>query len=151
MHNFVLMSDGGSRGNPGPAATGYVIYPNYQKIFYPEEIEKLTQNIPPVIQGGQYLGETTNNQAEWKALIQGLQEIEKNYGYDCEVQAFLDSELVVRQISGQYKVKNLDLKPLHEQLKELAKKFKFVSFSHVLRQYNKQADKMVNQILDERK
>ncbi len=126
-----IYSDGGARGNPGPAAIGVVIYDDAKKI-----LKRISQSIGP----------TTNNQAEYKALIVGLQEAAK-FGAS-ELVCFLDSELVVRQATGQYKVKEPGLKDLVMQVLRLIKQFEKVEFVHVPREKNKLADKLVNQALD---
>lgn len=129
---LVIFADGGSRGNPGPSATGFVIYDSEKS-----EIEK----------GGEYLGVTTNNQAEYLAVKQALIAAQK---YEPSVIEFnLDSQLVVNQMNGTYKVRNKDLWPVHESIKELMSQFEKVSFSHVKREFNKEADAMANQVLDE--
>lgn len=127
-----LYADGGSRGNPGPSASGYVIY-------------DMDDNV--VIKSGIYLGITTNNQAEYLALKAGLEEVIK---LQTEVvHVYLDSMLVINQMKGVFKVKNRDLWPIHESIKELTKRFKRINFTHVPREMNKQADAMVNETLDE--
>ncbi|MDB5186470.1 MAG: Ribonuclease [Candidatus Saccharibacteria bacterium] len=126
-----LFADGGSRGNPGPSASGYVIL-------------DMEDNL--VKKSGIYLGITTNNQAEYQALKFGLEDALKN-GVR-EVQVFMDSMLVVNQMKGIFKVKNRDLWPIHEAIKELVQQFKQVSFTHVPREFNKLADAEVNEALD---
>lgn len=131
---YTLYADGGSRGNPGPSASGFVIY-NPDGLI--------------VVESGEYLGVTTNNQAEYQALKFGLDEAQKR-GIR-EIDVFLDSMLVVNQMNGTFKVKNRDLWPIYESVKELVKNFKQVSFTHVPRELNKHADGLVNQTLDARK
>ncbi len=127
---FILHTDGGSRGNPGPAATGYLLY----------EDGKLVDS------SGDYLGTATNNFAEYTALISGLKMALK---HDIqELTCKLDSELVVNQLNGKYKVKHEAIKPLHAQVKELAVKFPKITFTHVLRSENREADRIVNEVLD---
>ncbi len=126
-----LFADGGSRGNPGPSASGFVLLDMNDHVF----VEK-----------GEYLGITTNNQAEYQALKFGLEEAHR-LGVQ-EVNVFLDSLLVVNQMKGIFKVKNRDLYPIHEAIKELCTQFKRVSFTHVPRELNKLADAMVNETLD---
>lgn len=126
-----LFADGGSRGNPGPSATGYVILDTDDQILQ---------------QSGEYLGITTNNQAEYQAVKLGL---EKAHSLGCRhVDVYLDSLLVVNQMKGIFKVKNRDLWPIHEAIKELAKGFSKVTFTHVPREFNKLADAEVNKVLD---
>ncbi len=129
MH-ATLFTDGGSRGNPGAAGIGYV----------------LTPDTGAQILHGEYIGETTNNQAEYQALVAGLK---RAHGAGVtELDCFLDSLLVVMQVQGKYRVKNEELKPLVLEVKELAKKFTKISFAHVRREKNALADKLVNEALD---
>lgn len=131
---ITLYSDGGSRGNPGPSAAGFVLMNSKGQVIH---------------EGGLYLGITTNNQAEYHGLRIGLEkalEI-KAKTVDCRV----DSLLVVNQMNGTYNIKNRELWPLHERIKELVDKFDKVTFSHVKRQYNQLADGMVNKILNAHK
>ncbi|MCA9332362.1 reverse transcriptase-like protein [Candidatus Saccharibacteria bacterium] len=126
-----LFADGGSRGNPGPSASGFVL---------------LDLNDEIITKRGEYIGITTNNQAEYQALKFGLEEAKK-LGVQ-EVDVYLDSLLVVNQMIGKFKVKNRDLWPVYEAIKELCKQFKKVTFTHVPREMNKIADGMVNETLD---
>lgn len=126
-----MFADGGSRGNPGPSASGFVLLDMNDKLLF---------------EGGLYLGITTNNQAEYHAVRLGLEEAHKRGAR--EVDVFLDSLLVVNQMNGIFKIKNRDLWPIHQAIKELVKGFKKVKFTHVPREFNKLADGMVNQILD---
>lgn len=131
IERVIIYSDGGSRGNPGPSASGFVI----------KDMSDHT-----LFEGGKYLGVTTNNQAEYQAVKLALEKaIEMGVRY---VQFRMDSLLVVNQLSGVYQIKNRDLWPIHAAIKELMAKFKEISFTHVLREYNKEADAMVNKILD---
>ena len=127
-----VFGDGGSRGNPGPSASGFVIL-------------DLEDNI--LVDKGVYLGVTTNNQAEYTALKLALEECIK---MDVKrVQVYMDSLLVVNQIKGIFKVRNRDLWPIHDAIKQLIPKFDEISFSHVPREFNKLADAAVNRALDE--
>src|SRR3989344_4888587 len=126
-----LYTDGGSRGNPGPSAIGYVILDTDDNI---------------IVKKSKYLGITTNNQAEYQGLKEGLELCIKMNVHD--VQVYMDSLLVVNQMKGVYKVKNRDLWPTYEAIKELLSHFKQVSFTHVPRELNKIADGMVNECLD---
>lgn len=126
-----IYTDGGARGNPGPAGIGVVLsYNGEEKIFK------------------EYIGETTNNQAEYKAVILGLEKC-KETGAE-EVDVFLDSELVQQQLCQKYKVKNKDLAPLFVKAWNLSLGFKKVKYTHVRRSDNKLADKLVNEAIDER-
>ena len=126
-----LYTDGGSRGNPGPSASGYVLLDMQDSV---------------IKKSGVYLGITTNNQAEYQALKFGLEEAGK-LGVR-EVDVYMDSLLVVNQLKGIFKVRNRDLWPIHEAIKELAKGFKKVTYTHVPRELNKLADAEVNEVLD---
>ena len=127
-----LFTDGGSRGNPGDSAAAFVIC-------------KLDDTV--VEKSGQYIGLATNNQAEYYGFIRGLERA-RDLGID-KVQLFSDSQLVVNQMKGLYKVKNQELAPLHQQARELADSFEEVSFTYVPRELNKIADGEVNRILDD--
>ena len=131
--NAVIYSDGGSRGNPGPSAAGFVI---------------MSKDGEVVCEGGAYLGTTTNNVAEYEAVYLGL---EKAQELDVKRIDFrLDSQLVANQMNGIYKVKNIDLRPIHDRILELTAQFDKVTFTHVRREYNQLADGVVNKILDYR-
>lgn len=126
-----LFADGGSRGNPGPAASGAVIF---------DESGILLREV------GTYLGVATNNVAEWTGLLTGL-EAALDLGVD-DIAVRLDSELVVKQITGVYRVKHEGLIPLHAKAKVLLRKFARVDVQHVRRKLNAAADAIVNQVLD---
>ncbi len=128
--HLTLHTDGGARGNPGPAAIGYV----------------LTHGSSVAAKHGETIGETTNNVAEYTALIQGLAQA-KTLGathVDCK----LDSLLVVEQLNRNYKVKDANLAKLFTQVWNLAQQFTKVTFSHIPREQNAAADALVNQALD---
>lgn len=127
----VLYADGGSRGNPGPAAYGAVLF---------------DANGETLREISDFLGVSTNNVAEWSGLIAGL-EAALELGVD-ELEVRLDSELVVRQLSGVYRVKQAHLIPLHAKAKSLLRRFSHSRVAHVRRALNKEADKLVNQVLD---
>lgn len=124
---LVIYTDGGARGNPGPAGIG---------VF-----------IKDVGEYKEYIGETTNNQAEYRAVILALEKA-KELGAE-ELEFFLDSELVVKQLNREYKVKNPDLAPLFLQIWNLNQGFKKVTFTHIRREQNKEADALVNKAIDE--
>lgn len=126
-----LFTDGGSRGNPGPSASGYVILDMEDNVLEDE---------------GLYLGVTTNNVAEYSGLKTGLEACRKMGVRQVEV--YMDSLLVVNQMKGIFKVKNRDLWPLHDSIVKLVPKFEEVSFSHVPREFNKLADAAVNRAMD---
>ena len=140
MDKLFTYTDGGSRGNPGHSAIAILITKGTN-----EDDEKGRI----IFQHGEYIGIGTNNQAEYKALIKALQESQKLSRGD--ILCTLDSELVVRQLIGEYKVKSSDLKPLYEEVKLLEKSFKSVSYRHVRREnpFIQKADSMVNNVLDE--
>lgn len=132
MLHIILYTDGGARGNPGPAGIGAVLYEKETK-------EKLAEI-------SEYLGETTNNVAEYMALkfaLQKAQELEAK-----KVDCFLDSELVVRQMNREYRVKDEKLQKLFVQIWNLAQQFQSVTFSHIRREKNKEADKLANEAMD---
>jgi len=131
MKKLIINTDGGARNNPGPAGIGVVFSDEKGKVL--QEYKK-------------YIGEATNNSAEYQALIFAL---EKASSYDArEIECRLDSELVVKQLKGEYKVKDADLKGLNATAQELMF-FKPVKFVHVRREMNKRADKLVNKAIDE--
>ena len=132
--SIVIYSDGGSRGNPGPSAAGYVVLNMQQEV---------------IAEGGEYLGITTNNQAEYQGVRLGLEKaIELGYK---KVDFKIDSMLVVNQMKGYYKIKNRELWPINERIRALMTKFDRVTFTHVNRQFNQLADGMVNKTLDAHK
>lgn len=132
IDHLIIYADGGSRGNPGPSAAGFVIFDSQEKMLF---------------EGGKYLGITTNNQAEYNAVKLALEKA-LEFGAT-EIDFRLDSLLVVNQLNGIYQVKNRDLWSVHTFIKSQQKKFKKVKFSHVRREFNKDADAMVNKVLDE--
>jgi ribonuclease HI len=127
-----IYTDAGARGNPGPAAIAVLVFRDGRLVK----------------QHGEYIGEVTNNQAEYRAIIKAL-ELAHSMGAK-ELELFTDSELVARQLKGTYKVKDAKLKPLHEKVKALEKGFEKVSYSSVPRGNLRiwLADKLVNKILD---
>lgn len=128
--SYKLFSDGGARGNPGPAAIGAVLYQD------DEELATVSE----------YIGETTNNQAEYRAILAGVElALEKGVK---ELECFLDSELIVEQLNQRYKVKDKELAKLFVKVWNLTLKFDKISFTHVRREGNKRADQLVNQALD---
>ena len=129
---FIINTDGGARGNPGPAGIGALICDEHGKT-----ITELKQ----------YIGIATNNVAEYKALLMALAEACKLGGKQLLIQ--MDSELIVRQMIGQYKIKEPTLKVLAQEALLLIKNFEKVDFKHVRREYNKHADKLVNEAIDQ--
>lgn len=127
-----IFTDGGSRGNPGPSATGYVI---------------MTKDEQVIADGGTYLGITTNNQAEYRAVTEAL--LAAKRFKPKRILFFLDSMLAVRQIKGEWKIKSEDLRPIHAEIVQRMKEFEQVEFTHVRRKYNTLADAEVNKVLDD--
>ena len=128
---IVIYTDGGARGNPGPAAIGVII--GGKKY-------------------GEYVGETTNNVAEYKAIIFALKKanqlLSKKKARETELEVYLDSELVALQLNGSYKIKEENLQKLFVEAWNLRLDFKKVTFHHIPREKNKGADKLVNEALD---
>jgi ribonuclease HI len=131
MSRVTVNVDGGARGNPGPAAIGIVLRNGDGSVL--EEV-------------GETIGEATNNVAEYRALLRGI-ELAAGHGAD-EVELIGDSELVVRQVEGRYKVKNAGMKELHEEVKRALRGFDSWSIRHVRRAENADADRLVNEALD---
>lgn len=128
---LIMYADGGSRGNPGPSASGFVL---------------MNESGDILVKKGVYLGITTNNQAEYQSLKLGLMEARELQAET--VRVFMDSQLVVKQMQGIYKVRNRDLWPIYTSIKDLVTTFKHVTFKHVPRELNKIADSAVNEALD---
>jgi ribonuclease HI len=131
MSRFTVNVDGGARGNPGPAAIGVVLRDDGGEVM--EEV-------------GETIGEATNNVAEYRALLRGIELAAERGATDLELVG--DSELVVRQVEGRYKVKNAGMKELHEQVKRALRDFDSWSIRHVRRESNADADRLVNEALD---
>lgn len=128
---FYLQTDGGARGNPGPAGSGAVLF---------------DEKGAAVGEWSAYVGETTNNQAEYKALIGGLEmALEKGVR---QLLVKMDSELIVNQMKGKYRVKDPGLKLLFADVLRLTNKFENITFQHIPREQNKHADRLVNQAID---
>jgi ribonuclease HI len=130
MHAITIYTDGGSRGNPGPSAVGGVLLDANKKVI--KEISE-------------YIGERTNNQAEYTALLRALQEAVKLK--PAVIDCYMDSELVARQMNGQYKIKDADLRDLFCQIQKLTRGIP-VHYYHVRRALNHHADRLVNLALD---
>jgi ribonuclease HI len=133
-HYLIAHSDGGARGNPGPAGYGVVIQ------------DQAGRN---VAQLSEYLGHQTNNFAEYQGLIAAL-EYALEHGPKA-LKLISDSELLVRQIKGIYKVKNLTLKDLHGRAQQLISQLEWFSIGHALREHNQEADRLANQAMDKGK
>ena len=133
MKPIELYADGASRSNPGPAGIGVAIYSEGNEIHTISE----------------YIGEATNNEAEYLAVIKGLEYILEKY--QLSVNCYLDSQLVVEQVKGNYRVSAKNLKPLNKQLLSLVKKFNEISFYHIPREKNFRADELANKGIDSHK
>ena len=134
LHRILeIFSDGAARGNPGPAGAGAVVRSTDGRV---------------VARVGKYLGEQTNNVAEYEGLLLGLQKA-LDLGAR-EVRVFADSLLVVSQLRGEWKIKHPGLKPLYERARTLLSKFERTAIRHVPREHNTQADEMSNRAIDER-
>ena len=128
---LTVYTDGAARGNPGPAGAGVFIVDESG-----ETVDEATQ----------YLGETTNNVAEYRALLLGLTRAGELGAREVEIRA--DSELVVRQMTGEYRVRNENLQPLHREARALAQSFERVKYVHVRREKNREADRLANRAID---
>ena len=128
-----VYSDGAARGNPGPAGAGAVIVSDSGDV---------------VAELGRYLGEQTNNVAEYEGLLLGLRHAIK-FGAS-EIEVLADSQLLIRQLAGIYRVRNAGLLPLHAEAKRLLQQFKKTELRHIPREQNGAADEMSNRAIDER-
>ena len=128
-----MYTDGGSRGNPGPSAVGVLICNEQDEIL---------------LEHSDTLGEATNNVAEYKALVEGLKRA-KELGAT-ELECFLDSELVVKQLNGIYKLKNFNMQKLFDEVQKSARVFRKISYTHLRREEDgmRRADQLVNFALD---
>ncbi|OGW86715.1 MAG: hypothetical protein A3C35_01755 [Omnitrophica bacterium RIFCSPHIGHO2_02_FULL_46_11] len=127
-------TDGGARGNPGPAAIGVLVCDSEGEIL---------------LEHSETIGEATNNVAEYRALVEGLKQA-RQLGAK-ELNCFLDSELVVKQLSGEYKLKNHNLQKLFDEVRKVEREFRSVSYTHMRREEGgmRRADQLVNFALDE--
>ena len=137
---LVVFTDGGARGNPGPAAIGFIIKDDHDQIL---------------IKQGKYIGQATNNVAEYQAVIEALTWLKNNFkmkeALNNQIDFFLDSNLVVNQLNGFFKIKNAKLKNLIIKVKSLEKEINEKIFYHFIpRQKNYHADFLVNQTLDKK-
>lgn len=132
MEKIIIHTDGGARGNPGPAGIGVVIDTG--------EIKEIAK----------YIGEATNNQAEYQAVVEALQYILETYDpTEVTLEFMIDSELVVEQLNGNYKVKNEGLIPLYQTARDMVMRLGGrVTFTHITRDKNKEADRLVNFAID---
>ena len=123
--------DGGARGNPGPAGGGFAVFRGGEK----------------VLEGSEFYGEKTNNQAEYLALRTALREVYSRFP-DVKIQCFMDSQLVVEQMSGNYRVKSKNVRPLFDEVQRIAGQFKTFNIEYIERDQNKLADKLANDAMD---
>jgi ribonuclease HI len=136
-HTIKIHTDGGARGNPGPAGIGIVI----------DGLSIGKQKF------GQYIGETTNNEAEYRALIIALEKfIPLSVGEEIErIECYADSELMVKQLNGEYKVKDTNIRGFFMEILALKSQIEVpITFNHIPRARNSEADEMVNVALDEK-
>ncbi|MBI2019627.1 ribonuclease HI family protein [Candidatus Daviesbacteria bacterium] len=134
---LIIYTDGASRGNPGPASYGFTISDEKGKLVYEE---------------GRYIGISTNNVAEYTAVLEALKYVKSSFKKNvAQIELFADSKLVVEQLSGRFKVKSPHLKPLIEKIQILKLELGGAVHSHVPRAQNTTADKLANQALDTRK
>jgi ribonuclease HI len=129
---YQIYSDGASRGNPGPAGIGAVI---------------LNEKGETVHEIAEFIGESTNNVAEYKALLAALDYCVKKKISPIEILA--DSQLLIKQLSGEYKVKHENIKPLYQKARGYLSRLKVTGYKHVPREFNKAADKLANQGIDQ--
>jgi ribonuclease HI len=133
MADVVMYTDGGARGNPGKAAAGVVI----------------VENGRTVAAFGKYLGDAlTNNWAEYEALILAIEDALRLGLNDRNIEIRMDSELIVKQMTGEYKVKDAKMKIMHAKVRELLLVFQHVHFQHIPREENSEADRLVNEAID---
>ncbi len=136
MDTIFCYTDGGARGNPGPAAIGVFAVDTAGTVL---------------LEHKETIGEATNNVAEYQAVITALRRLGEHFGEtlcDHTLEFRLDSELVVKQLRGEYKVKDANLAQLHGRIKSVLAHLPLVTFSHVRREHNKEADRLVNEALD---
>ena len=137
MKKVIAYTDGGARGNPGPAGLGVHIENEEGDVL--KEVS-------------QYLGEQTNNFAEYTGVLVALETLRELFGDDTPSMQFeirLDSELVQKQVNGEYKVKSETLRPIYQEIIRVRDEyFPYITFTHVRREYNKDADRLANEAMD---
>ena len=141
---ITIFTDGGARGNPGPAGIGGVIVRG--GVGGGANGDSANGAGETLEEFSSYIGRATNNQAEYQALLAGLDRARKHT--DEDVVCVLDSELLVKQLTGEYRIKSPELKKLAHQVKHLEESFKSVSYRHTYREGNARADALVNEALD---
>ncbi|MBS4033269.1 MAG: ribonuclease HI family protein [Ignavibacterium sp.] len=129
---LIIYTDGGARGNPGPAGAGVVIYDENKKL---------------ISKHCKFLGKTTNNQAEYEAVLYAIQEAKKIRAG--EIDFYLDSELLVGQLSREFKIKNMELGKYFIKIWNVGQCFKKINYHYIPREENKEADKLVNQAIND--
>lgn len=134
---LVIYTDGASRGNPGPASYGFTIQDEKGHLLHEE---------------GEYIGNTTNNVAEYTAVLEALNLVKEKFAHQVplKIKLYADSKLVAEQLSGRYKIKAGHLKPIILKIQLLSLELGDVIFSHIPRSKNTPADKLANQALDNR-
>lgn len=133
---LTIYTDGASRGNPGPSSYGFSITNEKKEVVFEE---------------GEFIGITTNNVAEYTAVLKAFQYLSESLEVNSlEINFFMDSKLVVEQLSGRFKIKSEKLKPIIIKIKELEPIFASICYKHVPRELNKQADSLANKALDNR-
>ncbi len=137
MLKLIVYTDGASRGNPGPASYGFTVADGKGKLLYEE---------------GEYIGITTNNVAEYTAVLKSFKLIRKKFQEKSplQIELFADSKLVAEQLSGRFKIKHPNLKPIFNEIKVLEMQFGSVMYTHVPREKNTLADSLANKALDSR-
>lgn len=130
---LTIYTDGASRGNPGPSSYGFTIQDEKGHFLYEE---------------GKYIGEATNNVAEYTAVLQALKYVSDIKGHVSGIELYADSKLVAEQLSGRFKVKAKHLKPIIERIKILAIELGGINYSYIPRSQNRLADSLANQALD---
>ena len=133
---FTIYADGGSRGNPGPAGSGAIVR---------------NEGGETVATVSEFLGTTTNNVAEYTAVLRALETLAsmlEGKAKEADVEVRMDSMLVVKQMLGEWKVKHENMKPLAASTREAVSRFRSVSFAHVYREDNKDADRLANEAMD---
>lgn len=130
---LIIYTDGASRGNPGRASYGFTISDEKVMVIYEE---------------GKYIGITTNNVAEYTAVLEVFKYLKKKFHGNLKIELFADSRLVVEQLSGRFKIKNPNLKILFDQIKVLEMEIGKVFYTHIPREKNFRADSLANEALD---
>ncbi len=126
-----LFVDGGSRGNPGIAGGGFAVF----------------RGVENVLEGSEFYGTKTNNQAEYLALRTALRETYERFP-DANIHCFMDSQLVVEQMKGNYKVKSANVRPLYDEVSRIAEQFTSFTIEHIEREQNGLADRLANEAMD---